>query len=152
MRPLLLAAALALTAHAALAAAPTVEVTQAWSRPAVAGGTGGGFMVLANHGKAAETLVKVESPAAREVQVHQSSLVGGVSTMRRLPRLDVPAGGSVTFSPAGYHLMFVGLKKPLNPGDTLPATFTFASGAKVTASFRVQIVPPPPPAAAHRHP
>jgi copper(I)-binding protein len=150
MKSLTLALTLALVAPAALAAAPAVDVTQAWSRPAVAGGTGGGFMVLSNHGKTADALVKVESPAAREVQIHESSTAGGMSSMRPLARLAVPAGGSVAFAPGGYHLMFVGLKKPLNVGDSLPATFTFASGAKVTARVRVQVTPPLP--ATHSHP
>ena len=65
-----------------------------------------------------------------------------------LERLPLPAGASVTFAPGGYHLMFVGLTKPLKAGDTVPATLTFASGAKVKASFVVGLAPP---AAEHHH-
>ena len=61
----------------------------------------------------------------------------------------VPAGGRATFSPGGYHLMLMGLTRPLKAGDAVPVTLTFASGAKVSASFVVGLAPPV--AAPHHH-
>jgi copper(I)-binding protein len=145
----LIALALGFAAPAHAHVSTGLEVTQAWSRPAAAGGVGGGYLVLTNHSKKADALVKVESPAAREVQVHQTSMAGGMVSMAPALRVSIPAGGSVNFAPGGYHLMFMGLKKALNPGDTLPATFTFASGAKLKAAFKVQVSAP---AAAQGHP
>jgi periplasmic copper chaperone A len=139
LRNLLLAIAIACSAGAA-SAAPAV--TDAWSRPAVAGGVGGGFMTLSNPGRAADVLVSVQSPAAARVEIHRSAMTNGVSSMRMLPRLDLPAGGKVTFAPGGSHLMFIGLKSSLKVGDTLPATLTFKSGAKVKADFKVTLSPP----------
>jgi periplasmic copper chaperone A len=139
LKPLTLVAAMMV---ASPANASELAVTQAWSRPAVAGGVGVGFMVLSNKGKAPEVVVKVESPAAREVQIHQTSMAAGMSSMKMLTRLPLPPGGAVTFAPGGYHLMFIGLKAPLKVGDTLPATLTFASGARVQAIFKVQVSPP----------
>ena len=136
MKASALALALSLSAFAALAP-PPVEVAQPWSRPAVAGSPGAGYMTLANHGATPEILVKVESPLARKVEVHQSSMSGGMASMRPVERLTIPPGGSVAFAPGGYHLMFVGLAKSLKSGDVLPATLTFASGAKVKAAFAV---------------
>ena len=140
MRHLPLAAlTLALAATPALAAP---QVQAAWSRPAAAGTTGAGFMTLANPDAKPDALVAVESPLAREVQIHQSSMKNGVASMQRLPRVPLPAGGRVTFAPGGYHLMLMGLTKALKPGDAVPATLTFASGAKVKASFVVGFAPP----------
>jgi copper(I)-binding protein len=59
-----------------------------------------------------------------------------------LKSVSVPAGGAVTFAPGGYHLMFLGLTKALGTGDTLPATLSFSSGAKVKATFVVGLAPP----------
>jgi len=79
-------AALTLAAHAE--AAPYrlggLEVAQVWSRPAAAGTNGAGFMTLSNKGKAADTLKAVESPAAKRVEIHQTSMMGGVMSMKRL--------------------------------------------------------------------
>jgi copper(I)-binding protein len=136
----LLCAAAAVSVAAAAHAAP--QVTAAWSRPAAAGTTGAGFMTLANPGPKPDALVSVESPWASSVMVHLSTVAKGVATMGMVASVPVPVGGHVTFAPGGYHLMFTGLKRPLNMGDRLPATLTFASGAKVKASFVVALAPP----------
>ncbi len=141
----LAAAAVAAFATPALAAP---QVQAAWSRPAAQGTTGAGFMTLANPGARADALVAVESPLAREVQIHQSSMKDGIASMQRTARVPIPAGGRVTFAPGGYHLMLMGLTKPLKAGDTVPVTLTFASGAKVKASFVVGLGPP---VAGHPH-
>lgn len=136
-----------LSVAAPAAAAPQVQA--AWSRPAAQGGAGAGFMVLANPDAKPDALVAVQSPLAREVQIHQSSMANGIASMRRLDRVPLAAGARVTFAPGGYHLMLLGLTKALKAGDAVPATLTFASGAKVTASFVVGSGPPAAPA--HNH-
>jgi copper(I)-binding protein len=141
MRPSLLAAA-AIFAAAATSAQAAPRVEAAWSRPAAAGTTGAGFMTLVNPDARADALVAVQSPLAREVQIHQSSMKGGMASMRRLAGVPLPAGGRVTFAPGGYHLMLMGLAKTLKAGDTAPVTLTFASGATVKASFVVGLAPP----------
>jgi len=146
MKPLLIAAILALAAPS-VAAPRAVEVIRPWSRPAVAGTTGIGYMVLANHGRAPDALERVESPLADHVEMHSSSMAGGVMSMARADKVVVPAGGETTFGPGGFHLMFVGLTKTLKPGDKLPATLTFASGARIAVRFPVSEGMGPP--AAH---
>jgi copper(I)-binding protein len=125
-------------APAAAAAHPAkpIEVRQPWSRPS-AGTSGVGYMVLVNHGGRADALVRAQSPLAARVEAHRSTMAGGVMSMAAQVRVPLPPGGSVTFAPGGYHLMFVGLKAPLKAGDRLPATLVFASGQTVAVSFPV---------------
>jgi len=130
------AGAIAVFAGPASGAGPEMSVSGAWSRPAAAGGTGAGFMTLKTTG-AADALTGVASPLARKVEIHRSSLQGGVMSMRRQERVDIPAGGQAVFAPGGYHLMFYGLTQPLRAGDKLPATLTFQSGRKLAVSFAV---------------
>jgi copper(I)-binding protein len=99
-------------------------------------------MTLANPGRKPEALVRVESPLAGMVMIHRSSVEGGVAAMRMVASVRVAPGGQVRFAPGGYHLMFTGLTRTLKVGDTLPATLTFASGAKVKVSFVVGLAPP----------
>jgi copper(I)-binding protein len=143
-----IAAALAATSaqaapRGAPGAAAGVEAEGAWSRPAVAGLNGVGYMTLANHGRTTETLVKVESPLAERVEVHRSQMSGGVMSMSAAPRVAVPAGGRVAFAPGAYHLMFLGLKRTLKPGDRLPAVLVFAGGRRIAVSFAVGTGAPP---------
>lgn len=145
-----LALALALPAHAATYTAGALSALEPWSRPAAAGTTGAGFLTVANTGPAADTLVGVTSPAAARVEIHQSSLSGGVSRMAKVAQVAIPAGGQVSFAPGGYHLMLVGLKAPLKAGAKFPATLTFASGRKLSVAFTVSDGMGPP-MAGHRH-
>ncbi len=133
-----------LAAPAVQAARPALQVTGAWSRPAVAGTTGVGYMTLANHGATADALVSIASPLAARVEMHASSMTGGVMSMEREDKVAVPAGGQVVFGPGAYHVMLIGLKSTLKPGDQAPATLTFASGAHLKVGFLVSSGVGPP--------
>lgn len=151
MKPLLFALSLAcaVAAQGSGLAAPekgghaAVEVLQPWSRPAVAGTNAVGYMVLANRGRRVDVLEKVESPVAASVEMHESSMAGGIMSMKPVEAVSVPPGGQVTFGPGAYHLMIIGLKRTLTAGDEVPATLSFASGAKVRARFAVTSGAPP---------
>jgi hypothetical protein len=140
-----LIAAFALLAGAADAAvhADGVEVTGAWSRPAVAGFNGVGYMTLANRGRRPEALVRVESPAARTVEIHRSAEANGVMSMAPAARVEIAPGKTVSFAPGAYHLMFLGLKKTLKPGDRLPAVLVFSDGRRLGLDFAVGSGAPP---------
>lgn len=115
-----------------------LEVLQPWSRPAAAGTNGVGYMTLANRGKAADALVAVQSPAAERVEIHSSSMAGGVMRMAKVDRVPVAAGAQAALAPGGgHHLMFIHLNRPLKSGDRLPAVLVFASGARLKVDFAV---------------
>lgn len=151
--PYLLAAAILAAAPAAQAATyrlGQIEVAQPWSRPAAAGMTGAGYMTIANRGKAADTLTGVETASARKVEIHASSMAGGVMKMRRLDSgLAIPAGQAVALAPGGTHLMLIGLTKPLKSGDKVPATLVFASGNRLKIELSVGAAAPA--AESHAH-
>lgn len=135
----MLAVALALTASFAQA---QVTVENAWSRPAVAGSTGVGFMVLANGGAKADALIGAVSPAARRIEIHRSSMEHGVAMMAPVARVPLAPGAAVAFAPGGYHLMLLDLTRPLKVGDTVPVTLTLASGVRLRAKFAVALAAP----------
>lgn len=141
MRQFLIAAAALALAGAADAATYRlggIEVAQPWSRPAAAGTNGAGFFTVTNKGKAADTLKSVETPAAKKVEIHKTSMANGVMSMQRLDAgLPLKPGESVTFAPGGYHLMLIGLSKATKAGDVIPATLVFASGARLKVEFPV---------------
>jgi copper(I)-binding protein len=121
---------------AAAAAASALEAVQPWSRPAAAGTTGAGYLTLVNHGKA-DALIGVETPLAQKVEMHASTMAGGVMSMAQEARVPLAASGAVTFAPGGRHLMFIGLKRALRAGDHVPAILSFASGEKLKVDFVV---------------
>lgn len=158
----IIAAAAALTLSTAAQAATyrlgTLEVVDPWSRPAAANGNGGGFLTIVNRGAAADTLVAVETAAARKTEVHRSSTAGGVMRMERQDAgVAIPPGKQIAFAPGGYHVMFLGLSKATKLGDKVPATLVFKSGAKLKVEFQVAAGAPgaapakTPAADAHQH-
>jgi copper(I)-binding protein len=137
MRAFIAAAAVAVLLAGAAQATPQLSVSGPWSRPATAGSNGVGYLAIANTGKAPETLVAAESPLARSVQMHSSSMKGGVMSMARETQLAIPAGGRVAFAPGGHHLMLIGLTRTVKAGDAIPVTLTFASGVKLKTALAV---------------
>ncbi|UOO88949.1 copper chaperone PCu(A)C [Vitreoscilla massiliensis] len=114
-----------------------IHASQAWSRftaPSVP--TGVVFMQLHNAGPQADALVSASSPVAKKVEIHNHINDKGVMRMRQVAKVDVPAGQSVSLQPGGYHVMLIGLKKPLKLNDTFPVTLKYQSGKtqKITAT------------------
>lgn len=156
-----LAVSLAL-ASAAASADPTLAVSGAWSRPATQ--TGAVYFTVANHGPAADRLIGATSPAAAHVELHEtvhgasgmaqsmsgmsgmsgSNTMAGTMTMKRVSAVEIPAGGEVTFKPGSYHVMLIGLKKPLKSGDAVELQLQFAKAGTIGISAPVSATPPEP--------
>lgn len=121
---LTLLATLFLIAPAGAAEADSgVKVANAWVRaPAPGQKTTGVYFEITSVRAAA--LVAAGSPAAASVEMHASSVEGGVMKMRALPRIELPAGQTVRLAPNGMHLMVIDLKQPLKPGDKVPLTLS----------------------------
>jgi copper(I)-binding protein len=142
MRHVVLAAAallgLAASVPPALAQAPVVEVTEAWARATTASArSGGAFLTLKATG-AADRVVSASSPVAEKVELHETVRDGNVMRMREVPQLVVPAGEKIVLQPGGHHIMLIGLKKPLNRGESFPLTITFEKAPAVTITVTVQ--------------
>lgn len=83
----------------------------------------------------ADRLVAVTSPDATSITMHESDDRGGVSEMRRVDALAVPARGSLRLDPGGSHLMVSGVRAPVEAGDAvrLHLVFDHAPAVEVTA-------------------
>ncbi|MDB5364380.1 MAG: hypothetical protein JWM77_307 [Rhodospirillales bacterium] len=138
MRSLIFAAALALstTAHAA-DTKPVAE--NGWARATAVGqSVGAGFLTLRNPGDTADKLVSASSDVAAKVELHTHLNDNGVMKMRPVEGgLEIPAKGSVTLAPGGYHLMLMGLKAPLTEGQHVMLTLVFEKAGPITTHLMV---------------
>ena len=50
----------------------------------------------------------------------------------------MPAGGTVSFAPGGYHVMLMNLVAPLEVGQSVPVTLTFATAGEITVNAEVR--------------
>lgn len=150
MRRPLAALALAAALLAPAAGAAELSVTEAWARATTSQArNGGAFLTLTNPGAAPDRLVAAAAPeVAERVELHTHLMEGGVARMRPVEGgIEVPAGGSVVLKPGGYHVMLMGLKRPLKPGESFPLALTLDRAG--TRTVTVQVWAPGQEPAAH---
>ena len=102
--------------------------------------TAAGYMTVTNTRDASDALLGVQADFPR-VMLHESVESDGVMTMPHVERVEIPAGGEVSFAPGGLHVMFMGLSAPLKAGQRVPTTLTFEHGGEVAVDFEVRARP-----------
>ena len=133
----LVAVVLAVVAGTAQAA-DAVVATAAWARATPPGlATGAGYVTLAG-GIHADRLVAAQLDGVARIEFHESSLDGGVARMRQLPSVAIPARTTVAFSPAGLHLMLIGLTRPLVAGEQRTLVLELEHAGKVRVALEVR--------------
>jgi len=116
---------------------PVVE--SAWIRqPPVAMPMMAGFADIRNPCGAAASIVAAGSPAFGSVEVHETRQVDGISRMRQVESLPVPANGKVSLAPGGLHLMLMRPVAPVEAGQRIAIEFELADGRKLQAEFEVR--------------
>lgn len=121
-----------------------LKIVHPWSRPTPPGApTAVGYLTITNTGHAPDALVGASTPAAASLELHELSMAGGIMRMRAVPGgLTIAPGQSVRLAPGGYHLMFMGPKKPFAVGDEIPATLRFRRAGAIKVEFHVQAAAP----------
>lgn len=116
--------ALAILLAVATPAMAQVTADGAWSRAtAPQQAVGAAYVTLSS--PVADRLTGASSPAATTVQLHEMTMNGAVMRMREAPGIPLAPGKPVRLAPGGLHLMLVGLRAPLKPGDEVPIHLTF---------------------------
>jgi copper(I)-binding protein len=138
-----LGAALAVVSAAPAQAADHIQVRNAWiPLPPKGLTTGVAYMDIVNGAPITDRLVGAACSCAAKVELHTMAVTGGVMRMRPLPDgLEIRPSAGTTLSPDGVHLMLMGLKQPLRPGEPVPLTLQFAHGGKVTVEALVKAPP-----------
>jgi periplasmic copper chaperone A len=118
----------------------SITVEQPWARATPTGAkTGAAYMTLDNKSGTADRLTGASSDVADKLQIHEMKVENGVMQMREVPGgLPIPAGGSVVLKPGSYHVMLIGLKKPLTAGEKIPLTLTFEKAGNISVTVPVQ--------------
>jgi len=136
MRRIVFAAAL-LIAGPALAQAPGVQVENAWARATAAGAKAGAIYLTLTDKSAPDRVVGASTPVAATAELHETVNDNGVMRMRPVAGLALETGKAVVLKPGGYHLMLMGLRERLKPGDTFPLTLVFEKAGTVTVTVTV---------------
>jgi copper(I)-binding protein len=114
----------------------TPRVKDAWVRlAAVAGRPAAGYFTLKGGAKD-DRLIAIESAVVKRIELHESSMAGGMMTMKPIATVALPAGATVEFAPGGNHAMLFEIDPQITPGTAIPMRFRFASGAAFEAEAK----------------
>ena len=132
----------AITATATGASASSVMVTQAFARASATptAKSGAAYVTLMNHAGEADKLLSASSPAAKTTEIHTTEMVDGVMKMKPAGVLEIPAMGTLEMKPGSYHVMLMGLVKPLKEGEQIEVTLTFEKAGELKVTVPVGAV------------
>ena len=85
-----------------------------------------------------DRLIKASSSVARVVELHEHINDNGVMRMREVEGgIALTAGKSIVMKPGGYHIMLIGLHKPLKADATMDLSLEFESGKVIELSIPI---------------
>jgi copper(I)-binding protein len=114
---------------------PRARIERAWVRlPAVPGGEGAGYFTA--RANVPDRLLSVSAPGAR-ITLHRTMSESGMTTMRPLASVALPAGEKIAFAPGGLHLMIAGLDPKLKRRGRIALVFRFEAAPPVTVRARL---------------
>ncbi|HEY5644225.1 MAG TPA: copper chaperone PCu(A)C [Woeseiaceae bacterium] len=107
MRTATLLLLLALFGCAAETRPPLVASDIEITRPVAGMDMSAGYLTLQNNTDAAIVVTRVQSPQYARVEIHETTIEDGISKMRALDSLTVPANGAARLERGGKHLMLM---------------------------------------------
>ena len=130
----------AATAHARDYKVGSLDIADPWSRATPKGASvAAGYMKITNTGTAPDRLISGSSDVAPTFEVHEMTMDNGVAKMRPVKGgLEIKPGETVELKPGSFHVMFVGLKKPLTAGDHIKAALVFEKAGTVNVEYDVR--------------
>jgi copper(I)-binding protein len=112
-----------------------LTVAKPWMRYLLPSVPAAAYMVLQNDSGSDVVVTGASSPACGMLMLHKSSDNSGMAMMMDVPSITVPAHGSVTLAPGGYHLMC--MQPAMKVGDKVSVTLMVAGHPDVTAMLPV---------------
>jgi hypothetical protein len=116
-----------------------ITVQDAWIRgipPSAT--TTAAFMTIHNAGSDDAILKSADCEVAGSVQIHTMEQVGEIMKMKEVSELRIPANGQAILAPKGYHIMLIGLVRPIKEGESIPLSLNFADRATVVVDAVVK--------------
>ena len=121
-------------------AAPKIEIKEAWAEavPPTSSLTAA-YMVIENRGNEDDRLLKVVSRVSDYAEIHATSVdEKGVAKMKKIEAIAIPAGKVVEIKPGGYHIMLIGLRKPLKEGYKVALNLQFEKSGIIKVQAEVK--------------
>jgi copper(I)-binding protein len=112
----------------------------------------GGYMTIINNGTESDRLIGGSLSIASRFELHRTTMDQGVMRMRPLTGgIEIKPGESVELKPGSLHVMFVGVKEPLEKGRSVRGTLVFEKAGTIEIEYAVQALGRSPESGRHSH-
>ena len=115
----------------------SLSIDNAWARTGQPGQVSAAYFEVKNKG-AADKIVSANCDCAKATELHDVKMVDGAMKMVPVSGMEVPANGELKLKPGSYHIMLIGLNRPLAAGETLPIKVKFEKAGEVTLNAKVK--------------
>ncbi len=121
-----------------------ISVEDAWSMPvhvdASAGASNGVvYLTIRNGGGERDRLMAIETDVCESAQIHRTTMEHDRMMMQPLDApVEIAAGGALQFQPRGLHIMLIGLRRSLVPGERIRLVLHFEKAGNVEAFSQVR--------------
>lgn len=96
-----------------------------------------GYLDLKNTTDKDILITGVSSEISKATELHTMSMKNDKMVMRKIESIKVPAGQTVKMQ-GGFHVMFIGLNKPLKEGDSVKIKLQVEGKSSLEVSLPVQ--------------
>ena len=136
-KKIILACALVILAACQPAPTGSMEIKNAWARPAKTGDNSAAYFIVENGTGKEDVLLSASSDIASATELHESTMTGDMAQMQMQTQVAVPVG-ITEFKEGNLHVMFAALTRDLNVGDTFTLTLKFKNAGEKTVTVTVK--------------
>lgn len=83
-------------------------------------------------------LLSATTTVAEKAELQIPIKSAGKARMESANAIAIPANGEIRLEPGGSHILFNGLKKPLEEGERFPVVLKFRNAGEITVEMWVQ--------------
>ncbi|MCH1529808.1 MAG: copper chaperone PCu(A)C [Gammaproteobacteria bacterium] len=103
-----------------------LEIDDAWIRSGPPNSkTFAGYLKFTNKSSTEISIKELKSNAFEKIEMHSSFTEDGISSMKKLNALEIPANSTLNLKPGGYHLMLNSPNKMIKESDLIELMIYF---------------------------
>jgi len=115
-----------------------IKIENAYIGVAAKGMTGAVYFKISNSSDSPDTLYQVNADFAMMAQLHESFRKNGMTGMKGIRDVVIPAKSIVVFKPGGYHVMLMNVKQDLKTGMKFGLMLMFRQAGKIEITAPVK--------------
>ena len=117
----------------------TVEINHpVINKPFEGAKSAAGYFTIKNHGPVKISLRGVSMTLAKAMLHETITDDNGIVRMNHVMKADIPSQGELILKPGSFHVMIVGINRPLLLDDEIPATLLFDNNLDIDIVFKVK--------------